>query len=138
MNRVYLVNSVDVGITRESATGAGASGSTASAASLPLIDVKTLNKTLDDSLATSSTPSGTVRFTGASSRSLSFNQQFPRPLVVGYIGYDIPLLPGGKVGAYSSTLQTLTGKSRKTSVPPKPIDDYANPGSYPKPSAASP
>ena len=67
---------------------------------------------------------GSVRFTGASSRSVSFKQVFPRPLVIGYVGYDIPLLPDGKLGSYNSTLQTLTGKSRKTSGRLIPFEDY--------------
>jgi hypothetical protein len=110
VNRVYLVKSVDVGMTRESATGGGATAGSGSA--LPAIDLPTLNKTLSDTLSDPKTAGGSVRFTFASSNSVAMKQTFPRALVVGYIGYDVPILPGGELGTYSSTLQNLTGKTR--------------------------
>jgi hypothetical protein len=43
-------------------------------------------------------PGGSVRFTAASSRSISMSEEFDPPLVIGYLGFDIPLLEGGNLG----------------------------------------
>ena len=43
-------------------------------------------------------PGASFRFTSASSRSISMSQTFDRPLVVGYLGYDIPIGVNGELG----------------------------------------
>lgn len=44
-------------------------------------------------------PGGSFRFTAASSRSVSLNETFDRPLVVGYLGFDIPIGVFGELGS---------------------------------------
>lgn len=43
----------------------------------------------------------------ASNRSISLNETFPRPLVLGYLGFDFPILKHGRLGAPISTLARL-------------------------------
>ena len=60
---------------------------------------------------------GTVRVAMASSRSISLNETFDRPLVLGYISFDLPILAGGKLGAPVSTLAQLDGRRPQQGKP---------------------
>jgi hypothetical protein len=44
-------------------------------------------------------PGGSLRVTAASSRSISLQQKFNPPLIVGYLGFDVPILYGGVLGS---------------------------------------
>jgi len=50
---------------------------------------------------------GRVRIATASSRSVTMSETFERPLVVGYVGFDMPVYEGGRLGAPISTLEQL-------------------------------
>jgi len=63
-------------------------------------------------------PGGTVQVAMASSRSVSLVETFARPLVVGYLGFDISIEKDGKPGQIMSTLSRLEGWS---SLPTTPI-----------------
>ncbi|MBI4378903.1 MAG: hypothetical protein HY578_07395 [Nitrospinae bacterium] len=54
---------------------------------------------------------GTLKVTMASSRSISLVETFPRPLVIGYIGFDLPVLENGELGSPISTKSQLIGES---------------------------
>ncbi len=43
-------------------------------------------------------PGGSVRFSAASSRSISMDETFDPPLVLGYLGFDVGILAGGGLG----------------------------------------
>lgn len=43
-------------------------------------------------------PGGSVRFSAASSRSISMDETFDPPLIIGYLGFDVGILPGGGLG----------------------------------------
>jgi hypothetical protein len=66
---------------------------------------------------------GTVRVAMASSRSISLNETFDRPLVIGYISFDLPILPGGQLGAPVSTLAQLDGRRPQQGAPLKWEED---------------
>jgi len=57
-----------------------------------------------------SKPGGSIRIAAASSRSVSLNETFPRPLVIGYIAFDRPIGAGGVLGSAQPTLQRLEGR----------------------------
>jgi len=44
-------------------------------------------------------PGGTLKVVSASSRSISLAETFAKPLVIGYLGFDMPVLEGGRLGA---------------------------------------
>lgn len=50
---------------------------------------------------------GSFRFTAAGGNSVSMNETFPNPLVVGYLAFDCEILPGGVLGAPIATRITL-------------------------------
>ena len=53
-----------------------------------------------------------VKVVAASSRSVTLSETFERPLVIGYIGFDMPILKNGQLGAPISTLTQLTGQKQ--------------------------
>jgi hypothetical protein len=52
-------------------------------------------------------PGGTLQLAMASSRSVSLVETFARPLVFGYIAFDLPILAGGRLGPPVSTAAQL-------------------------------
>ena len=61
-----------------------------------------LNQVLEEALKSAAgqavLPGGTVKVAAASSRSVSLVETFPHPLVLGYVGFDIPIEENGRVG----------------------------------------
>ena len=66
-----------------------------------------------------------IKLTMASSRSVSLTETFDRPLVIGYLAFDLPILEGGMLGAPVSTLAQLESRepSRGRFVQFKPDDN---------------
>lgn len=111
VSRVYLLGSIDVSIrsaeTKSGGIDAGApkpvelltldsekdQPSKASQYTSAIGEVNQMLKATADAL-----PGGSLRLTSASSRSVSMRETFPRPLVVGYLGFDYPILTGGALG----------------------------------------
>lgn len=131
-NRVYLTGRVNISVFNDEALGATASGGIPEPFSLPKSDsqinpIDNINELLDknlsvDTLSTPAEPSavkvgGTLKVAMASSRSITLVETFPRPLVVGYIAFDLPILKDGKLGAPVSTQLLLTGKRVSTGPP---------------------
>ena len=66
-----------------------------------------------------------IKLTMASSRSVSLTETFDRPLVIGYLAFDLPILEDGKLGAPVSTLAQLESRqpSKGHPVEFKPDDN---------------
>ncbi|MBX3745489.1 MAG: hypothetical protein KF833_09265 [Verrucomicrobiae bacterium] len=121
VTRVFLVKSVNVTVTGDSATSFTGSGGVPREVVLSsLHDTNAVaNYTnsigiLDRMVSTlqEGAPGGTLKLAGASSRAISFNETFARPLVVGYIAQDYPILPDGRLGHPVSTKEVLEGRAR--------------------------
>ncbi|HEX2839124.1 MAG TPA: hypothetical protein VHN77_13475 [Phycisphaerales bacterium] len=54
-------------------------------------------------------PGGSVRFNAASSRSVSMDETFDPPLIIGYLGFDVGILADGKLGPPIPTFAKLEG-----------------------------
>jgi hypothetical protein len=72
-------------------------------------------------LAAEQLPGAKVTVATATSRSVTLSEEFERPLVIGYVGFDLPILKGGRLGVPISTLAQLTERrtipaSRSSSV----------------------
>jgi hypothetical protein len=68
-------------------------------------------KTVTDNLG------GAIALRWATARSISLDEDFPRPLVVGYLGFDFPINEDGTLGTPIATqcqLEARSGPSKKT------------------------
>jgi hypothetical protein len=84
---------------------AGNSSDTANAAQ----SYASMISSLSQSVA-SSTPGANVTIASASSRGVAMNETFPRPLVIGYLGFDLPIDSEGRLGPAMPTHARLTGR----------------------------
>ncbi|MEM1450802.1 MAG: hypothetical protein AAGI22_16900 [Planctomycetota bacterium] len=113
VSRVYVTGAVSVTIHNDEAT----SGEVGAGADRPveLLGVKegateenfssaiaTINE-----LAAEQLPGAKIKIATASSRAVTMNETFDRPLALGYVGFDMPVLAGGRLGAPLSTLEQL-------------------------------
>jgi hypothetical protein len=117
VDRVYLTGRVNVSVISDEAYGATASGGASKPLDLLALQsgdassnyvavLQALSKNIDTAL-----PGGTLKLAGASSRSVTMIETFPRPLVVGYIAFDLPILSDGELGPPVRTHARLTKSS---------------------------
>jgi len=117
VNRVYLTGSVVVSL--QSAQSRGGELSAGKSQEVRLLEegdedaakshaaiLELLNKKVEESL-----PGGTVKFAQASSRAVTMNEIFDRPVAIGYLAFDFPILEDGTLGAPVSTLERLKSRS---------------------------
>jgi hypothetical protein len=115
ITRVYVTGRVVATLNNEEATGT----EVAAGADRPvnLMGIKE-NATLENynaaiaainNLLKEQLPGGKVKIATASRRSVTLEQSFDKPLVIGYVGFDMPILKGGRLGTAISTLAQLTG-----------------------------
>jgi hypothetical protein len=123
VSRVYLTGRVDVSIKTLSSWGASATTGLFQGFELPKAGdvnavesynnmIKALNKTLDVSK-----PGGTLKIAWAADRSITLDETFDRPLVIGYLGFDFPVMKNGNLGLPVATRDMLTG-TQPTMYPP--------------------
>jgi hypothetical protein len=111
VSRVYVVSGVSVTIKNDEAAGANVSAG----ADQPLKLLTSANNNYTDminainNIAHTQLPGANLKIAMASSRGVSLDETFKKPLVLGYVGFDMPILEGGRVGAPISTLSQLTG-----------------------------
>lgn len=118
VSRVYVTGRVSVTVKNDEATGTEASAG----ADPPPVNLMVLEEGNGDSnnnyitaidsinsLAEKRLPGAKVKIATATSRSVTLSEKFKKPLVIGYVGFDMPILKGGRVGAPISTLAQLTG-----------------------------
>jgi hypothetical protein len=119
ISRVYLTGGVIVSLTRAETAGAGLKAGSAPAVSL--VDAQgNVNANYDNvlkALDAQANPvlamkdaGGAVKFVGASESSVALAESFDRLLVIGYLGFDVPVYAGGVIGAPIPTFQRLTGQ----------------------------
>ncbi len=113
VSRVYLTGRVSVTVNNDEATGAEAMAGAERPVELMLAGegspeedyvktIETINKFADEHL-----PGAKVKIATATSRSVTLSEEFERPLVIGYIGFDMAILKGGRLGIPISTLAQL-------------------------------
>lgn len=127
VSRVYLTGAMSVSLTNRETGGAEVRGG--AKVDVKIVDdqgdltnnYKELLKALDEranaALPMSGSnylPGGSVKFAWASSRSVALHQTFPTPLVVGYLGFDVPVYEGADLGFPVPTWLVL---NEKVSVP---------------------
>lgn len=60
---------------------------------------------------------GSLRVAAFSARSITLQETFERPLVFGYLGFDMAILPGGDLGPPLPTQAVLERRAQPTSTP---------------------
>jgi len=125
VSRVYLVNSVEVGLTNIDALGVGVDAGAAKEIELPDLSeiepekveasikaYKEVLKALSAQLNASAmiTPGLAFRIAHASQRSVTLSQDFDRPLVIGYRGFDVKVMKAGSLSAPIPSFSVVTGE----------------------------
>jgi hypothetical protein len=114
ISRVYLTGQVSVTVNNEDVAAGSARGGADRPVDLPGENrspaqdrdaLEAMNRALAGEL-----PGGKIRLASASSRSVTLSETFPRPLVIGYVGFDLPILDGGRLGPAISTRAQLTAE----------------------------
>lgn len=114
VSRVYVISDIDVTVQNDEAASVELGGGADKEIALPILKDKAAAQNYQDSLSVFNNllnnhlPGGKVKVASASSRSVTLNEHFDRPLVIGYVGFDLPILEGGRLGAPISTLAQLT------------------------------
>lgn len=120
ISRVFLARSMNVEIDNANAAAANLKAGENTSGSSPIDKLGATNDVSGDyqklleklnTLASATLPIGAnVSVAAASNRSVSLKESFKRPLVIGYMGFDLPILKGGRLGRPISTLDQLNGK----------------------------
>ena len=117
ITRVYLTGSLTVSLqsARSASGGLTAGASKPVDLIMPAADAKPqtatadmyksnldkINKTIEENLPLAvkdALPGGSVRVVAASANAISLNETFPRPLVIGYLGFDAAITASGDLG----------------------------------------
>jgi len=108
ISRVYMVKSVSINLKDASVRSASASAGVSRP--VDLLGLASTNesaasnydaafKKLNAQIEGSALPGGSLKLVSASGRSVSMEEEFPRPLVIGYLAYDRRILPNGELDA---------------------------------------
>ena len=87
------------------AAGGGGAAGGAAASGPPA--TRPATRPADDQAPDKPLVGASVKVTMASDRSVSLTETFDRPLVIGYLAFDLPILPGGELGPPVSTQAQL-------------------------------
>ncbi|HTY20798.1 MAG TPA: hypothetical protein VMC44_04105 [Geobacteraceae bacterium] len=129
IKRVYLVGAVDVAIERKGNYQGSMQAGLAEQATDPQISVETFSQIIAkqtallkqlNSIAAANKIGGAVNFNIATQRNVGLRESFDRPLVVGYLGMDVPFFKDGRLGAPIPTFEHLNLPTQFGD--PKPID----------------
>lgn len=130
VNRVYLVGSVNVTLNDASASSGGLSVGVPKPVEIPLLQAAKVANTTEANTATAKAygegltamtsalnaarnqagevlPGATLKVVSASARTVSMDEEFTRPVVIGYLGFDMAILPGGRLGPPMPTYVVL-------------------------------
>lgn len=137
VGRVYLVGSIDISLRSADQAGAGLDAGAPKPVELLTLDparapsaatadhyaqgIEALNGMLEKARSTAEgasvlLPGGSLKVTAASARSIAMQESFDPPLVVGYLGFDLPILRGGFVGRPIPTQAMLSGAAPAVAV----------------------
>lgn len=126
VSRVYSTGQVTATVNNDDSVSGEARGGANKPVELPGLTQGEPEKNYADALAalnqlvSDELPGGKVKFAAATSRSITLSETFPRPLVIGYVGFDLPILEGGRLGSPISTLAQLGAERTIPSQNPTP------------------
>lgn len=122
VSRVYLTGAVVVSLHDQTAIAEGADAGVSpeiglldSAAESSLDAFEDARERISGNLS-SDVPGGSLRLAQASQRNVTLSERFERPLVIGYLGFDVPVLRNGELGAPIATLSMLENRDRAAPI----------------------
>jgi hypothetical protein len=98
-----------------STTDTSSGSTTHGAAPAPTTDAPTT--TAPEAAPAAPVVGGNVKFTWANQRTVSMDERFARPLVVGYHAFDVPVYSGGVLGQPLATWAVLKGQLAAATMP---------------------
>lgn len=116
VSRVYSTGQITATVNNDDAVSGEGRGGANKPVDLPGLAPGESEKNYSEALAalnnlvSDELPGGKVKFAAATNRSITFSETFPRPLVIGYVGFDLPILEGGRLGPPLSTLAQLNAE----------------------------
>lgn len=126
ISRVYVAGEVSVTINNDEVMSGQASGGADQPVELlgitkgaPDTNYSAAIDKIND-FASTKLPGGKLKIATSSSRSVTLKEAFERPLVIGYVGFDMQILDGGRLGPPISTLTQLTNGA---SIPSRTVDN---------------
>ncbi len=118
VTRVFLARGVTVSLVSLEGGGAGVDAGAAPQVELqklaieqPDLAPKAAAAYREALAALGGPPGGAVRLVQASSRAVTIDEDFERPLVLGYLGFDVRVFPDGTVSAPVPSFATVAGGS---------------------------
>ncbi len=123
VQRVYMASAVNVSLVNSNAVSTAvdvADPKKIELQGLESVEAAEKYKTLLDKLsgaANEGLPGGSLRFAAATKLGVVLNEKFKTPLVIGYLGYDLPVYETGDLGAPVLTIERL----EEGGGPPLPI-----------------
>lgn len=137
VSRVYLTGNVVVSMINTSAGSASASGGVPQPVTIPELKdqqtatnygeaLKVASKNISSATGDISAlkPGGSIALAWATERSVAMSETFDRPLIIGYLAFDFPILTGGALGAPRATRGQLEGTDQATLDVPIAFSDY--------------
>lgn len=137
VSRVFSTGKVAVSMVNESAAGGSVSVGTSAAASIPgfqgtnaAIDysnlVSAVNSIVNSSTAAAA-PGGSLKFSQVTARSVSMDETFAKPVLIGYVGFSVPISEDELQGVVNGRVSKLTGgpakvRLHRTSLDPRKRD----------------
>lgn len=125
VTRVYLTGRLEVSLNASSSSSAGLDVGAPKPAEIPALAVGSSDgpvvvpdnyeKALDGlnkGLAIDAAPGASLKVTAASGNSVSLSEKFPRPVVIGYLGFDVRIGAGGALGPPMPTHAVLESGAR--------------------------
>jgi hypothetical protein len=102
VSRVYTTGRVAISMLHDSESGGSLSGGAPKDVSIPGVGstnnaenytnmISAVNNVIESNKAGSLAPGGTIKFVHVSNRSVSLQETFPRPIVIGYVGFTVQL-----------------------------------------------
>ncbi len=121
ISRVYLVGGIKVSLTNDRAFGAEIKAGKAPKLEVPILSDQEVQQNLEKlRKAAAADPTveagGAVKIHSASGRAVSADETLDRPLVVGYLSFDFPVMEGGELGPPATTVQQLLGQVQRKPV----------------------
>ncbi|HEX5138301.1 MAG TPA: hypothetical protein VFY93_15100 [Planctomycetota bacterium] len=118
VTRVFLARGVTVSLVSLDSAGAGVDAGVPPQVELQKLAMEQPDlapkaaAAYRDALATiGGPPGGSVRLVQASTRAVTLDEDFERPLVLGYLGFDVRIFPDGTISAPVPSFATVAGGS---------------------------